>query len=43
MGWHPIWCNLKAGENHLAFCCNFDAYLKHLQDQGLIEEHRLMR
>jgi len=32
-----------AGKNDLAFCRNLDAYLNHLQDQGLIEEHRLMR
>lgn len=35
--------DLKAGENDLTFCRNLDAYLGHLQGEGLIEEHRLMR
>ena len=43
MDWYHIWCDLKTGENDLAFCRNLDAYLGHLQGQGLIEEHRLMR
>ena len=32
-----------AGRNDLALCRNLDAYLNHVQDQGLIEEHHLMR
>ncbi|MEE8172485.1 MAG: DUF6614 family protein [Alphaproteobacteria bacterium] len=43
MDWYHIWCDLKAGEDDLAFCRNIDAYLGHLRDNGLIEEHRLMR
>ena len=43
MDWYHIWCDLKAGENDLTFCRNLDAYLGHLQGEGLIEEHRLMR
>ena len=43
MDWYHIWCDLKAGENDLAFCRNVDAYLGALRDQGLIEEHHLMR
>ena len=43
MDWYHVWCDLKAGEDDLAFCRNVDAYLGHLQDSGLVAEHRLMR
>lgn len=43
MDWYHIWCDLKGGEDDLAFCRNVDAYLGALRDEGLIEEHRLMR
>ena len=43
MDWYHIWCDLKAGADDLAFSRNLDAYLGHLRDSGLIEEHRLMR
>ena len=43
MDWYHIWCDLKTGEDDLAFCRNVDGYLGHLKENGLIEEHRLMR
>lgn len=43
MDWYHIWCDLKPGENDLAFCKNVDAYMAHLSGQGLIEEHRITR
>ncbi|HJN60065.1 MAG TPA: DUF6614 family protein [Alphaproteobacteria bacterium] len=43
MDWYHIWCDLKRGEDDLAFCRNLDAYLGHLAETGVIEEHRLMR
>ena len=43
MDWYHIWCDLKTGEDDLAFCRNVDGYLSHLKENGLIEEHRLMR
>ncbi len=33
----------ERGAGDLAFCRNIDAYLGHLREAGLIEEHRLMR
>ncbi len=43
MDWYHIWCDLKPGENDLAFCGNIDAYLGQLRADGLIEEHKVMR
>ncbi len=43
MDHYLIWCNLKDTSKDLAFCRDVDAYLDHLQDQGLLEGHRIMR
>ena len=43
MDHYLIWCNLKNTSKDVAFCSDVDAYLGHLQEQGLIEGHLIMR
>lgn len=38
-----IWCNLRAGVKDLEFADALDAYLGHLQKQGLLRSFRLLR
>ena len=40
---YHIWCDLKPGEDDLAFARNVDAWLGHLRGKGALREWRVTR
>lgn len=43
MDWYHIWCDLKQGEDDLAFAGNVGAWLDRLRDEGCVADYRITR